>query len=396
MSTAALLHTQLTEHRIRVLLVDDSAMVGEAVRRMLAPHADIEFRFCQDPGQAIPAAEEFKPTVILQDLVMPEVDGMTLVKFFRARATTKDVPLIVLSSKEEGETKAEAFALGANDYMVKLPDPLEVLARIRYHSRGYINLLQRNEAYDALQASQKQLAGELAEAAEYVKRLLPAPLTTGSIRTEWTFIPSIALGGDSFYYAWLDEHRFILTLLDVCGHGVGAALLSISAINVLRAQAQTDLVEKPAEMLAFLNRTFPMDEHNDLYFTMWYAIFDTRTRTIRFANGGHPPAELVTATGERTQLNSPGFIVGGMPDAPFTEAQATVPPGSELYLFSDGVYEVAKADGSMLEYDDFAKELAARYGSDGDPIGELAEYARVFSERPDFEDDFSMVRFRFA
>ena len=129
-----------------MLLVDDQNMVGETVRRMLAPEQDIDFHFCQDPTKAIKTANRIHPTVILQDLVMPEIDGLTLVRYYRANPETRHVPLIVLSSKEEALTKAEAFALGANDYLVKLPDRLEIIARIRYHSSAYINYLQRKEA----------------------------------------------------------------------------------------------------------------------------------------------------------------------------------------------------------------------------------------------------------
>ena len=77
---------------------------------------------------------------------MPELDGLELVRRFRAPQDLKQVPLIVLSGTEVAEVKAEAFALGANDYMVKLPNALEVIARIRYHSKGYINLLEREAA----------------------------------------------------------------------------------------------------------------------------------------------------------------------------------------------------------------------------------------------------------
>jgi adenylate cyclase len=145
----------LTHHRITVLLIDDQAMIGEAVRRMLTAEADIDFYYCQNPTQAIKMANQISPTVILQDLVMPEIDGLLLVRYFRANRATRDVPLIVLSSKEEPIIKAEAFALGANDYMVKLPDRLEVIARIRYHSRGYINLLERNEAFEQLERANR-------------------------------------------------------------------------------------------------------------------------------------------------------------------------------------------------------------------------------------------------
>lgn len=149
--------TRLKTHRICVLLIDDQAMYGETVRRMLITEKDIDFHYCQDPLKAIRTANAVAPTVILQDLVMPEMDGLRLVRYIRANAATRETPLIVLSSKEEPKIKAEAFALGANDYMVKLPDRLEVVARIRYHSKGYIARLERNEAYQALLESQREL-----------------------------------------------------------------------------------------------------------------------------------------------------------------------------------------------------------------------------------------------
>src|SRR5205823_13679685 len=122
-------------------------------------------------------------------LVKPDIDRLTLHKTFRQTPATKDDPLIVLSTKEEPRTKADAFALGANDYIVKLPDRLELLARIRYHSKGYINLLQRNEAYDALLESQRRLANEMNQAAHYVRSLLPEKLAAGKVRTDWRFVP---------------------------------------------------------------------------------------------------------------------------------------------------------------------------------------------------------------
>ena len=135
-----------TVHRIVVLLIDDQRIIGESLRQMLQNESDIQFHFCQDPMKAIEIALEIRPTVILQDLVMPELDGLELVRRFRAQQDLDKVPLIVLSGTEVAEVKAEAFALGANDYMVKLPNALEVIARIRYHSQGYINLLEREAA----------------------------------------------------------------------------------------------------------------------------------------------------------------------------------------------------------------------------------------------------------
>ena len=142
---------------VMVLLVDDQPMIGEAVRRALADDPSIDFHFCADPQQAIALAIQIKPTVILQDLVMPGADGLALVRDYRSNVATRDIPIIVLSTKEEPSVKSAAFSAGANDYLVKLPDAIELVARIRYHSRSYLALLQRDEAYRALRESQQQL-----------------------------------------------------------------------------------------------------------------------------------------------------------------------------------------------------------------------------------------------
>ncbi|MBV4460105.1 diguanylate cyclase [Pseudomonas sp. COR58] len=145
------------ENAAMVLLVDDQAMIGEAVRRGLSNEENIDFHFCSDPHLAVAHAVRIKPTVILQDLVMPGLDGLTLVREYRNHPATKDIPIIVLSTKEDPLIKSAAFSAGANDYLVKLPDNIELVARIRYHSRSYMTLLQRDAAYRALRVSQQQL-----------------------------------------------------------------------------------------------------------------------------------------------------------------------------------------------------------------------------------------------
>lgn len=135
-----------SEKAVIVLLVDDQPIVAESIRRLLAMESNIKFYYCNNPQQAIPMATKIAPTVILQDLVMPDVDGLMLVKFFRANRATQNIPIIVLSNREEATAKAEAFATGANDYLVKLPDPIELVARLRYHSQAYLNLLKQEEA----------------------------------------------------------------------------------------------------------------------------------------------------------------------------------------------------------------------------------------------------------
>jgi sigma-B regulation protein RsbU (phosphoserine phosphatase) len=393
----------LTAHKVTVLLVDDQPMVGELVRRMLAGEPDIGFHYCRDASKAIDEAGRLKPTVILQDLVMPDIDGLTLIKMIRANEPTREIPMIMLSTKEEPAVKAEAFALGANDYIVKLPDRIELLARIRYHSKGFINLLQRNEAYQALLESQRRLANEMSQAANYVRSLLPEKLTKGAIRTDWRFIPSAELGGDSFGYHWLDDDHFALYLLDVSGHGVGSALLSVSAMNALRSQAlpQTDF-RLPGQVLAALNNAFQMDQQNGLFFTIWYGVYHKPTRRIDYSGGGHPPGLLLHGrSANETKLevlDSKGPMIGAVPDIEYQTSSVLLDSIATLYIYSDGVYEIERTDKTMWPFSEFLEFMnrSSRASASESQMDRLIAYDRQLQGREEFVDDFSIVELKFV
>jgi sigma-B regulation protein RsbU (phosphoserine phosphatase) len=393
---------QLTQHKVTVLLIDDQPMIGEAVRRMLAGEPDISFNYCRDAMKALEEAARIKPTVILQDLVMPDIDGLTLVKNFRANQDTKETPMIVLSTKEEPAVKAEAFALGANDYIVKLPDRLELLARIRYHSKGYIALLQRNEAYQALLESQKRLASEVKQAANYVQSLLPEKLKKGIIKTDWRFVPSAELGGDSFGYHWLDDDHFAFYLLDVSGHGVGAALLSVSAMNALRSQAlpNTDF-RQPSQVLFALNNAFQMDQQNGLYFTIWYGVYHKPSRRIDYSGGGHPPALLMGGpSAEQASLqilDSKGPMIGAVTDLDYESASTKLDSFAKVFLFSDGAYEIEKADKAMWPFSEFLAYMGQgpHAGLESSRMDQLIAHDRELMGRDEFADDLSIVELHF-
>lgn len=142
---------------VRVLLVDDQLIIAEAIRRMLANQPDIEFHYVTDATKALETARALRPTVILQDLVIPGTDGFQVITGYREDGLLRDTPVIVLSAGEDAKLKAHGFAVGANDYLVKLPDRLELLARVRYHSAAYINRLERDDAFRRLRESQEQL-----------------------------------------------------------------------------------------------------------------------------------------------------------------------------------------------------------------------------------------------
>jgi sigma-B regulation protein RsbU (phosphoserine phosphatase) len=386
-----------SERPVTVLLIDDQAIVGESVRRMLAAETDIRFHFCQDPTRAIALANSVQPTVILQDLVMPEIEGLQLLKFFRANAATRQTPMIVLSSKEEPVIKAQAFALGANDYLVKLPDKVELIARIRYHSGGYIHLLERDEAYRRLEESQKQLAAELAQAARYVESQLPARLQ-GDVRIDWRFVPSTQLGGDMFGYHWLDDDHLALYLLDVSGHGVGSSLLAVSVNNLLAAQSlpRTDFLD-PGQVLARLNDIFPMEKQHNKYFTIWYGVLDRARRALAYSNAGHPAALLYTGPSavqaNLQQLKAVGLAAGMMEGAEYETRVVELGSFARLLLYSDGVYEIDRPAEPMWKFQEFVN-----YVSDlprEDPICDpLLAHVRELHGSTVLADDFSFLEIR--
>jgi phosphoserine phosphatase RsbU/P len=385
---------------VTVLLVDDQPIVGEAVRRMLASEGDIVLHFCSDPARAIDTANAVQPTVILQDLVMPGIDGLTLVKFFRANPATRQVPMIVLSTKEEPVIKAQAFALGANDYLVKLPDSIELIARIRYHSRSYLNQLERDEAYRRLAESERLMAEELAQASRYVQSLLPPPLT-GEVRIEWRFVPSTQLGGDIFGYHWLDADHLAVYLLDVSGHGVGSSLLAVSATNLLSSQALPDIdYRDPGKLLSRLNDVFQMEKQSGKYFTIWYGVYRKKDRSLAYCNAAHPAPLLWSgpseSASELTLLKSSDPVIGMFPPGtPFETRSAELGAYARLLLYSDGAYEIEVPEGGMWKHQQFVQYVNALPRGDASLSEQLLAHVRQLHGSESLADDFSVLEVRF-
>lgn len=235
-----------------VLLVDDQKMVAEGIRRMLADEPDIEFHYCSDPKLAVKQATDTCATVILQDLVMPDVDGMTLVRFYRNNPATRDVPVIVLSSKEDPTTKSDAFYQGATDYLVKLPEKIELLARIRAHTKSYLAQKERDEAFVTLSKMQQQLEtmnAELARSNRELHRLSSLDGLTGvanrrqfdtTLKQEWQRAGR-SQTPLSVIFADID---FFKPYNDLYGHQTGDDCLK----KVAAALEQT--VHRPADLVA--------------------------------------------------------------------------------------------------------------------------------------------------
>jgi class 3 adenylate cyclase len=168
-----------TTGTVRVLLVDDQDVVGKFVARMIANEEDVSFRFCADAREALAVAREHQPTIILQDLHMPDIDGWALMEEYSRDETLRDVPVIILTGREEAETKAEAFARGACDYLVKTPGAVELLARLRYHSAACINRRRQRDLEKELEQRIEERTQQLQQQAELFRKFVPHIFTEG-------------------------------------------------------------------------------------------------------------------------------------------------------------------------------------------------------------------------
>jgi sigma-B regulation protein RsbU (phosphoserine phosphatase) len=248
----------------------------------------------------------------------------------------------------------------------------------------------------ALLASQERLIDELRQAAAYIESRLPVRLR-GPVASDWCFLSSSQLGGDFFDHQWLSESKLACYLLDVCGHGVGACLLSASIQDALRSRTLPDCdFERPAQVVAALNRAFQMQEHGERFFTIWYGVYDTSTRRIEYSCGGHHAALFFEPGAQAPkQLMCDGMAAGVADDSEYESASCAVPAGSRLYLFSDGAFEVEISGGGQLGIDGLIEVLlSVQPMADNrvDRARQAIESRRVTSA---FQDDFSLLELQF-
>ena len=345
------------------------------------------------------AMAEPRPDLILLDIMMPGMDGYEVCRRLKADEQVQHIPIIFVTAKTEVEDETLGFELGAVDYITKPFSIPVVKARVKAHLE--LKILRDLEAIQRakLETVLGMLNSELAEAAEYVKFLLPQPITEGPLQADWRFVPCTSLGGDSLGYHWLDEDSFAIYLIDVCGHGVGAALHSVSVLNVLRSKNLQNIdFRRPDQVLAGLNAVFPMDNHRDMYFTMWYGVYNRSSRLLTYASGGHPPALLMQdMPGNRSEireLRTPNLFVGGLDGIDFEYDQVEIKPAARLYVFSDGVYEIMNENGACWEFDDLKAYLEDSGDRGKSTMDDLWAHVRQIAGSETLEDDFSVLEIR--
>jgi sigma-B regulation protein RsbU (phosphoserine phosphatase) len=386
-------HPPLTELASgSIVVVDDDPTFSAPLVQQLQRdgYKCIEFQL---GAEALLYLAEHPCQMILLDVLMQDMSGREVLERIKNTEFLKDTPVIMTAQRHELDHIAGSIHEGAEDFLAKPYNPTIVRARVASSIQRKELRERERSTFNALVKSQQQLAAELAEAAEYVTSLLPDRLIT-PVASDWRYIPSSQLGGDSFGYHWIDNDHLAIYLLDVCGHGVGAALLSVSVLNFLRSGTlPANEARHPSSVLGRLNATFLMERHNDMYFSLWYGVYNARTLELDYASGGHPPAILITGEKVSIPLSSRGTVIGALESLRYKTERVSIPAGSRLYVFSDGVYEIERPNQTIMGYDEFSQLLSKNDPEDG--LDGIVATVRAQQANAIFDDDFSLMEFHF-
>ncbi len=400
--------------RSRVLVADDQPDVREALRLLLKSEgyaADL----VDSPAQVLTAVRARPYSALLFDLnyTRDTTSGSEgLAALPEILAADRDLPVIVMTAWGTIDLAVDAMRRGARDFIEKPWDNDRLLATLKTQVAFRDVLKQSNPVPPAANIAvaapvpgkmpaiprggdDKQLRIELEGAASYIRAMLPEPISE-PFRVDWRFEPFSAVGGDAFGYHWIDDDNFALYILDVSGHGVPAALLSATALKVLRAGALPAVdFRDPGAVLTAMNNAFLMRDQNNLYFTIWYGVWHRQTRELRYASAGHPPAILIEAGADRkvVHLGAKGLVLGARAGKVYTTHVHPIAAGGRLYLATDGIYEVRRRDGSMWPYEQFVNCLRELDPKAPNALDRLLSRTREIHGSEAQDDDVSIVQF---
>lgn len=289
-----------------------------------------------------------QPDLVVLDIRLPGRDGFQICAELKLDECTRHIPVILLSSTLAAEEKMRGLRLGAVDCITKPCDWAEVAAQVCSQlelGRVRSELVLTN--FDLL-AAQAQHQAELKAAAAVQKSLLPRLQTERfkDLSISWRFSPLDQVGGDLLGYAWPDEDHLAAYVVDVCGHGLPAAMMTAAiSISLAPSVAASDRLQlkqriafSPKEMLEKLDREYPI-ERFDRPFTISYLVLNRKSGEFRCSRAGHPMPIILRDTGEVELIEAGGTMIGLNRMLSFEEGVGRLNPGDSILLYSDGVTE---------------------------------------------------------
>jgi sigma-B regulation protein RsbU (phosphoserine phosphatase) len=343
-----------------ILVVDDTPANLQVLAGMLKDRG-YKVRPVPSGKLALAAAERDPPDLILLDINMPEMNGYEVCERLKANEILKGIPVIFISALTEPLDKVKAFATGGVDYITKPFQMEELHARVETHLKLRRLRVELEETNARLERVNGRMSSDLKAAAKIQRTFLPraAPRIPG-MDYVWSYLPCDELAGDGLNIIPLGGGRVGLYILDVSGHGVSSALLSVTLSRLLSPPADPSSilirghdvldrldVTRPAEVADLLNRLFPFDAVTAQFATLMYGVLDVATGNFRYVSAGHPGPLHLPADGPPVILESPSHPIG-LSEEPYEDRCFHLAPGDRLYLYSDGLAEAMNAGGHLF------------------------------------------------
>lgn len=389
----------ILDAKVKILVIDDDRIIQLILKGTLEEQG-YEVILASSGTQGLEKAHIYHPAIIICDWQMDEMDGLEVCREIKSQAFLANTFFILLTSKTSVEDLVKGLDTGADDFLSKPIEMNELKARVRAGLRLYQANRELQRLAKDLKVQKHLLEMELKEAADYVASILPEPMS-GTVTINSRFLPSRQLGGDCFDYYWLDDEHLVIYLLDVSGHGLAAALPSISVHNLLRSHSLPKAkLDQPSEVLQDLNEIFQMDKHNAQYFTIWYGVFNRTSYQLTYASAGHPPALLFSPSTDSglaiKQLYNRSLPIGAFTEAEYHNVVCDINPASTLYVFSDGIYEVEKSNGTMWNLEGFINFLSLYNQSLKSDLDSMLEAIKIYTSCQGFIDDCSLIEIKFS
>lgn len=381
-----------------ILIVDDLDENLQVLGNILMENNyDVAAASSGDEALDILREEENLPNLILLDVMMPNKNGWDTCREIKLDPKMKDIPVIFLTAKAEVEDVVSGFDAGGVDYVTKPFNPKDLLVRVKTHIELQYARKKLLDQKNSLEKAYTRINDDLKSAQKYISSIIPPPLTEGSIKAYWEFLPTESLGGDTFGYHFLDEDSFAFYIIDVSGHGVSSALLSVSQINAIRFESLPDTdFHSPKQVLSKLNEVFDMKDNNYLYCTMFYGVYNKKTRVLKYASGGHPPALLINRNDKTSiTLDEQNIIVGAIQTSVYAETEIFIEEDTALYLYTDGAFEVIKDDDTPHSFLELHSYLQKNADSEHKEIRKLYKHLLKLSNNTELDDDFTILKFIF-
>jgi phosphoserine phosphatase RsbU/P len=385
----------------RILVVEDTPANIQTLAGILKDQ-DYQISVATNGRQALEIIDRVRPDLILLDVMMPEMDGFETCQRLKSNPAWRDIPVIFLTAKTETADIVRGFELGAVDYVAKPFNAHELLARVRTHLqllRLRIDLARKNEQ---LASANSRMMQELAAASRVQRALLPqSPLVCDQARLSWIYYPCTELGGDSLNFFLLDNRYLVMYILDVSGHGVQAALLSVAVTQMLMPRSDEhslvchDGMKQPVaprQVAEELNRAFPPNTLTGRYFTLVYAMLDLAQGTFCYTSAGHPGPIHVSRNGDQRVCDSLGFPLGMFDEATYEEAVFPLSNGDRVIFYSDGLVEQVNAQQEQFTQDRFIsaiRDVASLRVEDA--AGQLAGRTLTWAGSDQPGDDLSVL-----